>query len=73
MNIKDHHLKEHAPRGFGESPQNCPVCPHEHPELAKRIEALEGQGSKARWNQIATAVTGSFVAAFLIERFIRRK
>lgn len=73
MNLLDHHLKEHATRGFGDSPTACPVCPHEHPELVKRIEALEGKGASAKWNQITMAVTGSVLAAFLVERFIKNR
>jgi|GEM_PF-3568748 len=75
MDIKSHHMMEHANRGFGEDPANCPVCPHEHKELAKRVEVLETKTSTIRtpWAQIAVMVTGSVFAAFIVERFVRRR
>lgn len=70
MNIFHHHLREHYPRGFGSDPANCPVCPHEHPEIMEKIDEL--RRGKAI-GQVALSVIGATLAAYIVERFIRGK
>jgi len=67
------HHAEHANRGFGENPANCPVCPHLHEDLAARIKELEERpGTRTIWAQIAVGAATSVFAAFIIERMIRK-
>lgn len=74
MNYLEHHLAHHAPRGFGDAPATCPVCPHDHPELAKRLDAIEGKAARtdSMLVRIGIAAGASIVAAYVVEKFIRR-
>lgn len=74
MNLQTYHEIEHTSRGFGESPATCQVCAHEHPELVARIAALESRnGNKDSLAlRIGVAAAASVLAAYVIEKFIRK-
>lgn len=71
MNLKAYHLMEHASRGFGEEPGECPLCA----DLKTRVERLESakMSNDSVWVKIALGATTSILAAFIIERFVRQK
>lgn len=59
------HFWNHAPKGLGETPENCPIC-------MKRIEALEAKVSNSPYRAIAISVAASVLAAYLVERLVKR-
>lgn len=63
-------MMEHYPRGFGADPANCPVCPHEHPEIMEEIQKLR---SGKALGQVAVSVVAATLAAYIAEKFIRGK
>lgn len=71
MNRLEHHLANHAPRGFGDSPESCPACP----ALVDRVSAIEAKMSRtdSMLVRIGIAAGASIVAAYVVEKFIRKR
>lgn len=65
MKLNQDHFWNHAAKGMGENPLECPIC-------MKRIEALEAKVSNSPYKAITISVTASVLAAYIVDRLVKR-